>query len=111
MIKLTLTLLLFLMCYESTTHASSEPTQPNLNQIMTNAGNIMIEIYPLVVAKRPLTNEEIDSIDNAITNLSYLFYDAKPFINEKSDGYQISYEFVSEYLNVVKSILNAPAAM
>ncbi len=65
----------------------------------------MIEIYPLVVAKRPLTNEEIDSIDNALTKLSYLFFEAKPFINEKSDGYQVSYEFVSEYLNVVRSIL------
>lgn len=65
----------------------------------------MVEIYPLVVAKRPLTEKEIEIIDNALTKLSDLFSAAKPFIKAKSDGYQISYEFVSEYLKVVKSVL------
>lgn len=89
----------------STALASPVPKQENLNQIMTNVGKIMVEIYPLVVAKREMTNKEIQVIDNSLLRLSNLFAAAKPFIKLKSDGYQISYEFVSEYLKVVRSVL------
>ncbi len=94
----------FLAC-TSISHASQSENQENLNQIMSNIGKTMVEIYPTVVAKRALNSVEIKKIDSALTRLSDLFAAAKPFFNEKSDGYQISYEFVSEYLKVVKSVL------
>ena len=72
---------------------------------MSNIGKTMVEIYPLIVAKRALSKKEIQKIDSALSRLSDLFARAKPFINEKSDGYQVSYEFVSGYLTVVKSVL------
>jgi len=72
---------------------------------MTNIGNTMVKIYPLVVAKRSLNDGEIQIIDQALGRLTELFTTAKPFINQKSDGYQISYEFVLEYLKVVRAVL------
>lgn len=89
----------------STVQASPATPQENLNQIMTKIGKIMVDIYPLVVAKRRLKQTEIKVIENALESLSKLFANAKPFIKKKSDGYQISYEFVSEYLKVVKTVL------
>ena len=65
----------------------------------------MVEIYPLVVAKRSLKRREIKKIDGALSQLSELFTAAGPFMQQKSDGYQISYEFVTQYLKVVKSVL------
>ena len=94
-----------LMAFASTAQASPTPKRENLNLIMTNIGETMVEIYPLVVAKRTFEKNEIDTIYNALLRLSDLFAAAKPFLNEKSDGYQISYEFVSEYLEVVKTEL------
>ena len=104
--KLLTIVLVCLITFASTAQASPAPEQENLNQIMTNIGNIMVEIYPLVVAKRPLEKQEIRTIDKALIGLSDLFAAAKPFIKEKSDGYQISYSFVTEYLKVVKTELN-----
>ena len=94
--------------FSSTAFASSASpvsTPENLNQIMTNVGKTMVDIYPLIVAKRVLKKTEINTIDSALTRLSDLFAAAKPFISEKSDGYQVSYEFVSEYLKVVQTVL------
>ena len=93
------------MLVANTVHASPAPQQDNLNQIMTKIGKTMVDIYPLVVAKRSLKQTEIKVIENALVSLSKLFTAAKPFIRQKSDGYQVSYEFVSEYLKVVKSVL------
>lgn len=100
-------ILVTLIAYTGVIYASPAPApaQVSLNQIMTSIGKTMVEIYPLIVAKRELTHKEIQSVENALSRLSYLFATAKPFIDEKSDGYQISYEFVSEYLKVVKSVL------
>ena len=84
---------------------SAIPRHQNLNQIMTDIGRTMVEIYPLVVAKRVLKKPEIKTIDNALTKLANLFAAAEPFIDKKSDGYQVSYEFVSQYLKVVQSVL------
>lgn len=97
--------LTYLIAFMSIAHASTASSQDNLNQIMTEVGKVMVNIYPLVVARRELTNKELEIVDHALNQLSKLFLSAKPFINQKSDGYQISYEFISEYLNVVKAVL------
>lgn len=91
--------------YTSVLQAAPTVKKKNLNQVMTNIGETMVEIYPLVVAQRALNKQEIRSIDDALVRLSRLFAEARPFITEKSAGYQVSYEFVSEYLKVVRSVL------
>jgi len=103
--KLFTIVLACLMAFASTAHASPGSKQKNLNQIMASIGETMVELYPLIVAKRAFKRDDIKAIDNALDQLSGLFTAAKPFIKEKSDGYQISYEFVSEYLKVVNSEL------
>lgn len=106
-IRLTVVLLVCLAAYGSTAYSLPASNQENLNQIMTDIGKTMIEIYPSVVAKRALNRKEIQVIDNALARLSNLFAAANSFIKEKSDGYQLSYEFVSEYLKVVRSVLES----
>lgn len=100
-----LVLLAVLLAWTIDVFAAPEAKSENLNQIMAKIGNTMIVIYPLVVANRALSKKEIQVIDTALFRLSDLFAAAKPFISQKSEGYQISYEFVSEYLQVVKSVL------
>lgn len=104
-IQILLIVLASFMVIAGTTHASSVSSPKNLNQVMDEIGKVMVDIYPLVVAKRALKKAEIQKIEKALDNLSKFFSDAKPFIKQKSDGYQVSYEFVSEYLKVVKSVL------
>jgi hypothetical protein len=94
-----------LLAFANTAHGLPTPKPINLNQIMMNVGETMVGVYPLIVAKRELTSKEIKSIDRALTRLSDLFSAAKPFIADKADGFQVSYEFVSAYLKVVKAVL------
>ena len=103
--KLFPVLFLCLLTVTSSCFAASKIEQQNLNQIMTDIGKTMVEIYPLVVARKALTGSEIQAIDHSLDRLSRLFAAAESFIKNKSDGYQISYEFVSEYLKVVRSVL------
>lgn len=82
-----------------------ENNAASLNAIMAEAGEITVRIYPLVVARRPMSESEIERIDEALTRLSELFYAAAPYMEEKPDSYQIGYEFISRYLEIVKTIL------
>lgn len=103
--QLTAFICVVLLVLSSPVLASPSVKQQNLNQIMAGIGKTMVEIYPLVVARRALSKKEIQTIDKALLELSDLFADAKPFIAKKNDSYQVSYEFVSEYLKVVRSVL------
>ncbi|KPJ88421.1 MAG: hypothetical protein AMJ53_16850 [Gammaproteobacteria bacterium SG8_11] len=86
------------------TPAAKSPAD-SLNSIMTDVGKITAAIYPLVVAQRALSKEEIATIDESVSQLAELFLASEPYIVKKPDGYQVSYEFVSEYLKVVKTVL------
>lgn len=92
-----------------TSHASivraAESSANSLNYIMNEVGKTTLAIYPLIVAQRPFKPEEMKQLDEALSRLSALFYSSAPFIDQKSDSYQVSYEFISQYLLVVKSIL------
>jgi len=66
--------------------ATAVANYQNINQVMTKIGKVMVEIYPLVVAKRKLKQREIKKIDVALNQLSELFAAAGPFIQQKSDG-------------------------
>ena len=103
--KFAFILWVFITPWSHTTYAASNDPQPSLNSIMTEVGNIMLKVYPLIVAQRAFTQQDIEKLDQALTHLSELFYEAEPFIDQKSAGYQISYEFISQYLTVVIDVL------
>lgn len=77
----------------------------SLNYLMTDIGKIIVKLYPLLVAKRELTEKDARYIDRALTALSKKFQQAQPYITTRSDTYQISYEFISQYLEVLKSVV------
>jgi len=77
----------------------------SINHIMADIGNVILELYPLIVAQREFSAKETEQVSQALSKLSDLFRAAKPFIDVKPDGYQISYEFVSQYLTIVKTEL------
>lgn len=104
--KLVLILSLMLAIIGHSTITSAESSATSLNVIMTKVGKIMLDIYPLIVAQRALTSSEIEKLDEALSQLSDLFYASAPFIRQKPDGYQISYEFISHYLLVIKTVLH-----
>lgn len=78
-------------------------TEKNLNQIMSEIGKIMVDTFPVIVAKRELSDKEKQQLKVAIDQLETLFKQAKPFIGEKSSTYQISYDLVLEYLAKTRS--------
>ena len=86
--------------------AATDSSAKSLNDIMTQVGATTVDIYPLIVAQRAFTNKDIERLDQALEKLSGLFQDAKPFIEKQPEGYQVSYEFISQYLDVVKTVLH-----
>ena len=91
--------------YADTGSVSSNSQSRSLNSIMTGIGDIMLEVYPLIVTKRAFTQRDTARLSEDLTQLSVLFHQAEPFIDKKPAGYQISYEFISQYLAVVKDVL------
>jgi hypothetical protein len=84
---------------------AAENPAPALNTIMTEIGRTMVEAYPLFVANRSLTQAEIKKVKNALARMTLLFKQAESSIKAKPDGYQVSYEFISQYLVVVEAVV------
>ncbi|WP_455210240.1 hypothetical protein [Kaarinaea lacus] len=103
--KLVIIVSLMLAVFSQPTISAPESSAKSLNYIMVEVGKVMLDIYPLIVAQRTYTAEDIERLDKALSQLSAMFYASAPFIDQKSDGYQISYEFISQYLLVVKRVL------
>lgn len=90
-------ILLCVFLISSAAHSSKPPE--SLNEAMSRIGNIMVDIYPTIVARRALTNEETTNINHALSELSTLFHYSGPFIRKKPDTYGTSYELILEYLD------------
>lgn len=103
--KYILVFLLFISVFSSTVTAAGEPAATSLNRIMTQVGEITVEIFPLIMAQRAFTKGEVDKINKALSQLSMLFSASAPFMKEKPDSYQINYEFISQYLKIVKAVM------
>lgn len=78
---------------------------PGLNTIMTEIGETMVDVYPLFVAKRALTDAEVLRIKKAVAKMARLFKQAESAIQARPDGYQVSYDFISQYLEVVSAVV------
>jgi hypothetical protein len=101
--------IVFAAIFSLTNHgfAAEQTSTPELNTIMTEIGVAMVDVYPLFVAKRALTDSEIRKIKKALTQMTRLFQQAKSSIKNRPDGYQVSYDFISQYLMVVEAVVAA----
>jgi len=82
--------------------------EQNLNQIMTDIASEMSLTYPMIVNQQKLSPQDIKLLRTKTKDIVTLFEQAKPYINQKSNTYQISYDLVLNHLNKTqKSLLNA----
>jgi hypothetical protein len=109
--KISFVLLSVVLFSQSFSLHAAPPTAPSssqaLSQTMTQIGELMVELYPLVVARRELANSEKQQIRQDLGRLVQLFHLAQPHIKRRSDTYQVSYEFVLDYLNTTTRALDA----
>ncbi|WP_455204553.1 hypothetical protein [Kaarinaea lacus] len=84
--------------------ASSLPE--TLNQTMSEIGDVMAEIYPLVFANRAITKEESSKLGHDLAYLELLFRNAESHFALKSNSYRISYRFILDYLKNTKQIFD-----
>ena len=103
--KYFITILLAFAITGNPVYAARDTATASLNPIMTDIGKAMLDLYPLIVAQREFTERDVAHISESLAKLSKLFRQAQPYIDERSDAYQISYEFISRYLEVLKTIL------
>lgn len=102
---LSMLLAVFLTAQSFPGIASNKPKAPTLNATMVEVGNTMVELYPLILAQRSYSQQEKQQVVAALSRLSQLFAQAEPFIKTRPDGYQVSYEFISQYLKVLATLL------
>lgn len=79
--------------------ASLNPS--SLNQVMSEIGKTMVELFPLIMAKRAITDSEKNKMQQSVSKLLDLFQKAGPYIKRKPDTYQVSYDYVLDYLQEV----------
>lgn len=79
--------------------------QLRLNQTMTKIGTTMIDLFPLIVAKRELTTTEIERIQQNLDVLLALFQQASPDIEKKSDTYLVTLQYAIDYLRQTNMLL------
>ncbi len=73
-----------------------------LNQVMSEIGKVMVDLYPLIVARRNINDMEKFEMEQSVAQLIVLFKLAKPFIIQKSEPYQFSYDYILDYLQETK---------
>jgi len=78
----------------------------NLNQIMAEIAQQMADTYPIIVAQQKLSKQDIQLLSGKTKTLLALFEQAKPYINQKSDTYQVSYDLVLQHLNKTRKALS-----
>lgn len=76
-------------------------TDKELNRIMTEIGNVMTVIFPIIFSEKPLTKSQNYAVYNSVTQLKTLFSRAGPYITKKSPTYQMSYQLLNDYLESI----------
>lgn len=74
------------------------PRTQSLNHSMTKIAEVMEQLFPLITDDR-YSKTEIDTIKKHVQRLEKLFSGVGHDIKKKSDAYQISYTYISEYLD------------
>ena len=106
-------LLLFGIAYFSVLNVqASDNGKPNkkpsekLNQVMSSIAKVMVDNYPLIVSNQTLSSHEKKALYSATVELKGLFNQAKPFIKQKSDTYQVSYDLIISHLEKTIAAFN-----
>jgi hypothetical protein len=105
--KIMLTIGLWILLISSSGNCAEQGGDMSLNQIMTDIGQIMLDVYPLVMAKRQFTEQDTKRLRQSLDRLAKRFRQAQPYFNKRSDNYQVSYEFISRYLDVLQETLQS----
>ena len=77
---------------------SSYARDLSLNTLMSQVGDEMTALYPLIYVERELSGKEVDDITARVERMSSLFIQAGPHIKKRSTTYEVSYEFINSYL-------------
>lgn len=98
----------FFLLFGNPASAATPPVpeqSQTLNQTMTQIGGVMIDLSPIILAKRDLTAAEQKKMGDDLDSLVGLFQQAEPFIKKKSGTYQVSYQLVLDHLQQTKRSL------
>lgn len=98
---------LFFTCLARAETPVLNPEFSSINAAMSKIGGVMVELFPVIMAKRELTAAEQVKLGTDIDKLVDLFHAAEPFIRQKSGTYQVSYQLVLDHLQQTKRALDA----
>jgi hypothetical protein len=70
----------------------------SLNSIMSQVGDEMTAIFPLIYTEREFSSSESEELATRLEHMSSLFVEAGPHIKQRSMTYEVSYEFINAYL-------------
>jgi len=103
MITRPLIIFLFILCLITwgTQLSAKTESDDGLNKVMTQIGNVMVELFPLVFTDNILTSQQNQKIRLLANQLKVLFKNARPYIRKKSPTYQMSYRLITDYLEAV----------
>ncbi len=76
-----------------------------INETMAQIGEVMVGLFPLIVAKRELDGAQQAAVKADVARLIELFRQASPAIEQRAETYQVSYRLVVDYLESVQRIL------
>lgn len=93
--------LIFFLSLQNFAVAEEEKSNKNLNQIMSQIGSTMVELFPVVFSKNILTDTQNRKVHKSVRRLQLLFRQAEPFILEKSPTYHMSYQILQDYLDSI----------
>jgi len=96
--KITFLILLVINLQANAASSAVPAPAASLNSIMSEIGNTMVELFPLIMAKRAITAEEKIKMEHSVSRLIHLFQKAGPQIMKQSDTYQVSYDYVLDFL-------------
>ncbi|MDH5732025.1 MAG: hypothetical protein OEZ58_23830 [Gammaproteobacteria bacterium] len=74
----------------------------NLNQTMSAIADEMVRIYPLIVAKRELSQQEYQALQQSVHSLVKHFHAAQNDIQQRSETYAVSYKLVLQHLDKIE---------
>ena len=78
-----------------------------LNTLMSQVGDEMTAIYPLIYSESELSSKEITDTIERLERMSALFVQAGPQINQQPATYGISYKFIKPYLaDIIQAFKN-----
>lgn len=100
---------LVLLAALSTAAAQDKSAAPPLtiNETMAQIGEVMVGLFPLIVAKQELNAAQQATVREDVARLVELFRQASPAIQQRAETYQVSYQLVINYLEgVQRSLVN-----